>query len=171
LPKDEKFYGTARLVTDPYGGFIDNPIVSDVQDERLRGQLNKHGLTLRDAEHITQAVCNHCDIFMTRDEETIINPHGTWIEAQFPPLRVCLPSKALLEVRAFYPYWQMYYDSVIRTCRSPAVKTALHCLTSLKLPSVALYVVETTFSSRFESYLRSHSFSGLPLRALCLRSV
>ena len=39
------------------------------------------------------------------------------------------------------------------------------------MPSTTLYVVEMTFSRGFESYLRSHSFSGLALFALCLRSV
>jgi hypothetical protein len=103
LPKDESVHGSERLITDPHGGFICNPIVSDVQDEGLCAELKKRGLTRRDADHITQAVCNHCDIFITRDERTIINPHGARIEAQFPSLQVCLPSEALLEVRAFCP--------------------------------------------------------------------
>jgi hypothetical protein len=37
--------------------------------------------------------------------------------------------------------------------------------------SVVLYVVESTFSRGFESYLRSHSFNGLGFRACCLRAV
>src|ERR1019366_8824449 len=43
------------------------------------------------------------------------------------------------------------------TCRLPAITTALHRLRLPYLPSVALYVVETTLERRFESYLRSHS--------------
>ena len=41
------------------------------------------------------------------------------------------------------------------TCRSPAVCTALHVLRSLKLPSVALHVVECTFQRGFDSF-RAH---------------
>jgi hypothetical protein len=33
----------------------------------------------------------------------------------------------------------------------------LQCLNRLKVPSVALYVVELPFARGFESYLRSHS--------------
>jgi hypothetical protein len=43
------------------------------------------------------------------------------------------------------------------TCRSPAVATALHCLKLPNVPSVALYVVESTLNHGFESYLRSQS--------------
>src|SRR6266446_1468028 len=45
------------------------------------------------------------------------------------------------------------------TCRSHAVGIALHVLRSCIAPSVASYVVETTFLRGFESYLRSHLFS------------
>src|SRR5271165_6280080 len=44
------------------------------------------------------------------------------------------------------------------TCRSPAVRTALHILRSLILPSVALHVVECTFQRGFE-FLRFVQFS------------
>lgn len=37
-----------------------------------------------------------------------------------------------------------------------------HCFSRTYMPSVALHVVEFTFSRGFESYLRSHSFLGLP---------
>src|SRR5271157_1672294 len=43
----------------------------------------------------------------------------------------------------------------VPTCRSPAVRTALHVLRTLKLPSVALHVVECTFQRGFDSF-RSH---------------
>jgi len=39
------------------------------------------------------------------------------------------------------------------TCHSPAVNAALHVLSCLKLPSVALYVVELTFRGGFDSHL------------------
>jgi hypothetical protein len=40
----------------------------------------------------------------------------------------------------------------LSTCHSPATNTALHCFTSLKLPSAALYVIECTFLGVFDSH-------------------
>ena len=97
IPKDEKLLGF-YMQTDQYGGCITNPMISDVQDERLREELTQHGLKLRDAEHITQAVCNGCDVFLTRDEHTIINRHRAWLETRFPTLKVRLPSELLVEL-------------------------------------------------------------------------
>ena len=51
-------------------------------------ELKKHGLEPKDAQHITQAVCNDCDVFLTRDEKSIINPHGQWLETRLRPLKV-----------------------------------------------------------------------------------
>ena len=34
---------------------------------------------------------------LTRDEETIIKPHGRWLEEKFPGFRVRLPSKLVAE--------------------------------------------------------------------------
>ena len=62
-PKDEKLPGFHTL-TDRYS-FFSWPMLSDVQ---------ARGLKLRDAEHITRAVCNECDVFLTRDIKTIIKP-------------------------------------------------------------------------------------------------
>jgi hypothetical protein len=97
LPKDERPYGAEFLITDPNGGCISNPLVSDVQDEQTCAEL-KSRLESRDAEHITQAICNHCDIFLTRDRKSIIK-HRDWIEGRFSPIKVRLPSEALVEVK------------------------------------------------------------------------
>jgi len=70
-------------------------MISDVQDEAIRSELIAHGLEQRDAENITQAVCNDCDVFLTRDERTIINPQRAWLEQRFPKLKVWLPSELL----------------------------------------------------------------------------
>ena len=96
IPKDEKLLGFYTQ-TDQYGGCITNPMISDVQDERLREELTQHGLKLRDAEHITQAVCNGCDIFLTLDKG-IINPHRAWLETRFPTLKVRLPTELLADL-------------------------------------------------------------------------
>ena len=92
LSKDEKMVGFNAL-TDPSGGFIGSPIFSDVQDENLRAELMEHGLNQRDAEHITQAVCNNCDVFLTRDVKTIISRHRAWLEERFPTMRILRPSE------------------------------------------------------------------------------
>jgi hypothetical protein len=92
IPADERVYGFSTQ-NDQYGGFASVPLVSDVQDEAICARLELRGLDRRDAQHITQAICTGCDVFLTRDRRTIIEPHGTWIEAQFPPLKVRLPSE------------------------------------------------------------------------------
>jgi hypothetical protein len=94
VPKDEKVVGN-NAQTLPFGGFIGFFLISDVQDEPLRQELMKRGLDQRDAEHITQAICNDCDVFLTRDERTIIRRHGQWLERRFPKLRVLMPSQLL----------------------------------------------------------------------------
>jgi hypothetical protein len=50
------------------------------------------GLTRKDAEHLTQAICNHSDVFLTRDEKSIIK-HRAKIEARFP-IKVRKPSES-----------------------------------------------------------------------------
>ena len=98
IPKDERFYGTEKLITDPRGGYIENPLVSDVWDEPLCAKLVERGLEIRDAQHITQALCNHCNVFLTCDEKTIIKPHQQWIESSFPTLKVRRPSVMISEL-------------------------------------------------------------------------
>ena len=101
IPKDEKVHGF-HTQTDQYGGCITNPLISDVQDETIRDDLiTGLGLEPRDAEHITQAVCNDCDVFLTRDVKTIIK-HRASLETRFPALKFRLPSE-LLEELAPYP--------------------------------------------------------------------
>jgi predicted nucleic acid-binding protein len=74
VPKDEKVIGY-NAQSDINGGFIGFFLLSDVQDEDLRAELISRGLSRRDAEHIAQAVCNDCDVFLTRDAKSIIKPH------------------------------------------------------------------------------------------------
>jgi hypothetical protein len=52
---------------------------------------------------------------------------------------------------------------------SPAVCVAYHVLRSLKLPSVALYIVETTFARGFESYSAHDLFNHLQAAVLLNR--
>ncbi len=70
IPFDEKIVGF-NAQTDQLGGFVGYSLISDVQDEAICRELEQRGLQRRDAQHITQAVCNGCDIFLTRDFRTI----------------------------------------------------------------------------------------------------
>jgi hypothetical protein len=98
IANDEKVLGVDTQY-DRLGGFITNPLVSDVQDEPLRDQLMQRGLSQRDSEHLAQAISNCCSVFLTRDEATIIKPHRDWIEETFPSLKVRLPSELLNEIK------------------------------------------------------------------------
>ena len=57
---------------------------------------NKDG-DRRDAQHLTQAICNECDVFLTRDVNSIIN-HRDKIESQFPSIKIMKPSELLRRV-------------------------------------------------------------------------
>jgi hypothetical protein len=99
ISKDEKVHGFHNQA-DQYGGFISNPLVSDVQDEAICRELEQRGLERRDAQHITQAACNDCDVFLTRDRKTIIGPHRSWLENRFLRLKIRLPSELATELGA-----------------------------------------------------------------------
>ena len=88
------------LRQDQYGGCISYPLVSDVQDEAIFRELENRGLGLHDAQHITQAISNNCDVFLTRDWKTIIRKHRPWIEQRFPTLKIFRPSELVTELKA-----------------------------------------------------------------------
>ena len=97
VAKDEKVLGFDSIQTDPFGGFVTNPLVSDVQDEPLVERLMKElGLRKPDAQHLAQAISNKADVFLTRDEEHFIKQRLT-IESQFT-IKVRLPSELLSEI-------------------------------------------------------------------------
>jgi hypothetical protein len=96
VSKDEKLLGF-NTVYDQYGGFCTSPLISDIQDDRTCERLIQQGLDQKDAEHITQAICNDCDVFLTRDERTIIRRHREWIENNYR-IRVMLPSELIATV-------------------------------------------------------------------------
>jgi len=77
---------------------LNSPMYSPVQDEAICAELVKRGFDRHDAEHITQAVCSDCDVFLTRDVKTIIDPHRLWLEQRFPKLTVRKPSELLEEL-------------------------------------------------------------------------
>jgi hypothetical protein len=101
ISKDEKLLGF-NSQSDQYGGFISYPIMQDCQDEGLRKELIETSLEPNDAEHLVQAVYNDCEVFLTRDENTIIK-HRLWLEQRFPNLRIRLPSELLNELSSAAP--------------------------------------------------------------------
>jgi len=56
----------------------------------------KRGLKQRDAEHLTQAVCNNCAVFLTRDKRIISGRQ--WLEERFPGLKIRLPSELIADL-------------------------------------------------------------------------
>jgi hypothetical protein len=91
---DEKLHGFHHQ-SDPYGGFVTYPLMSDVQDEALVEELRQNGLKSRaegqrDAEHLTQAACNRCDVFLTRDKGIIAR--RKYLSNRFPWMQVLQPS-------------------------------------------------------------------------------
>jgi predicted nucleic acid-binding protein len=97
IANDEKVLGFDTQHTDPYGGLVTTPLVSDVQDEPLVEKLHKElSLPILDAQHLAQAISNGADVFLTRDEEHFISQRQT-IETQFK-IKIRLPSEALVEI-------------------------------------------------------------------------
>jgi hypothetical protein len=104
---DQKLLGF-NTTFDQLGGFVTFPLISDIQDSQMFEEIYqelKHRIpsapdfqAQRDAEHLTQAVCNGCDVFLTRDYKTIIKPIGQWLERRFPPLRVRSPTQLLADM-------------------------------------------------------------------------
>jgi hypothetical protein len=88
VAKDENVCGFAEL-TDPYGGHISNPLVSDVQDEKMVSDLLNTITGRKDAEHLTQAITNGCDYFLSDDGELL--KHALTIEKKYG-IRILKPS-------------------------------------------------------------------------------
>ena len=73
--------------------------MSDVQYDALCMELEQRGLSRADAQHITEAVCNTCDVFLTRDRTTIITPHRAWLEARFANFKIRSPSELVADLQ------------------------------------------------------------------------
>ena len=77
-------------------GEVSTPLVQDVQDAPLRDELVGGGLDRSDAAHIAQAVANKCQVFLTRDEKSIIK-HREWLERRLAPLKIRRPSELIAD--------------------------------------------------------------------------
>jgi hypothetical protein len=93
IAQDERLLGF-NIQSDRFT-FISSPLMSDILDEEIYNELIQRGLTPDDAHHISHAIYNHCDVFLTHDMHSIVKPHREWIEERFPTLKVFLPSELL----------------------------------------------------------------------------
>jgi hypothetical protein len=86
-----------QIENDERVGFAcsQDPLVSNVQDDDVWTALIQGGLSVRDAHHVTEAKCNDCNVFLTRDGQ-IIKRRG-WIEGWVRGLKVRLPSEVVSE--------------------------------------------------------------------------
>lgn len=82
--------------SDPYGGFIGSPLVTDIIDENIFSQLRALGLVKADPFHLMVALSNGCDRFLTTDPDFLDIRSG--IEARFPSIRIVTPSELLAEL-------------------------------------------------------------------------
>ena len=102
--QDEKVLGF-HADYDHFGGAISYPLVSDIQDSKIFEEIYEEikrrvsgardFQVRRDAEHLTQAICNGCDVFLTRDYKTIIGPMREWLEHKYPPTSASSSPKRL----------------------------------------------------------------------------
>lgn len=72
--------------------------MSDTQDEKMRDSIISMGIEQKDAEHLTQAICNGFEYFLTRDGG-IIRKRGQ-IQIKFPPMKIQTPAECVFELRA-----------------------------------------------------------------------
>ena len=71
------------------GGFTTHPLI---EDDAVARRLGDIGLDRLDAHHVMLAIRRQCVVFVTCDEKRILR-HRTRIEAEFPPIRLMLPSE------------------------------------------------------------------------------
>ena len=68
VTNDHKLLGF-HFQQDPYGGFVNYPLISEIVDEALFRELKQKGLKEADARHLMYAICNNCDRFVTTDPD------------------------------------------------------------------------------------------------------
>ena len=98
IEKDHKVLG-GQFHGDQYGGGGWSPFVVDVPNEEIFDVLRGFGLDPMDARHLSVAIFNQCDVFLTRDDRSILR-HRIKIEARFPGIKIKLPSDLLRQLLA-----------------------------------------------------------------------
>ena len=76
---------------DQYGGFVANPLVTDIVDESLFAILRAEGLDSEDARHLMYAVCNGCQRFVTLDPDFL--GRRAQLETRCRGLRILKPTE------------------------------------------------------------------------------
>jgi len=111
IPLDEKVVSFHNAM-DRYGG-ASYPLVSDYQDEKLynkvrdqitvrlgRGNSREEQQRDRDAHHLTQAISNKCDAFLTRDRKSIIDPLAEYLRREYDGVAILLSSELLARINS-----------------------------------------------------------------------
>jgi hypothetical protein len=89
-PKQTEFRGSFTQAG------IASVFISDVPDEKIRIKIMERcRLKQPDADHLAIAICNGCEVFLTRDGP--IHRNREWLEAEYK-LRVLRPSELLREL-------------------------------------------------------------------------
>ncbi len=83
--------------SDHLGGFVTNPLVSDLVDETLFAKLTTLGVPDADARHVMYAVHNRCCRFVTLDTRDLL-PMRSRIEAICTELRIVTPLQLAMEL-------------------------------------------------------------------------
>ena len=78
-------------------GFVTTPLVEDVPDERIFAELCEMGLDVMDARHLTVAIHNRCDYFLTMDKKVL--SRRAKIAARYRTIDVMKPSDLWTRLR------------------------------------------------------------------------
>jgi predicted nucleic acid-binding protein len=97
IAKDDHIVLGSSTITDPYGGFITNPIVTDIVDQRLYDLLLATGLGADDAKHLMYAVHNGYERFLTWNRKDFLNRKAK-LEGLCPSIKIQKPSELVAEL-------------------------------------------------------------------------
>ena len=90
LGDDHAVKGFSSIDLGP-AGFVTTPRAEDVPDERIFVELREMGLDVMDARHLTVAIHNRCDYFLTMDKKVL--SRRAEIVARYRTIDVMKPSE------------------------------------------------------------------------------
>ena len=96
---DHRVLGSHTL-TDPYGGCICSPLVTDIVDGGLYANLRAAGLKDDDAKHLMYAHQNKCNRFLTWDRN-FLNRRPS-LQKFCPSIQIQTPNEFVSEIEATY---------------------------------------------------------------------
>lgn len=96
VKQDHTVLGFAHCA-DHLGGFVANPLVTDMVDESLFQRLKTVGLADADARHVMYAVHSNCDRFVTLDARDLL-PRRSQVETVCAGLKVVTPVQLATEL-------------------------------------------------------------------------